>query len=42
MIASSILKQRGWNQFVDVIGGFVEITKTNIPKSEYICPTTLL
>lgn len=42
MIASSILKQRGWNQFVDVIGGFAEIAKTNIPKSEYICPTTML
>ncbi|WP_108840612.1 rhodanese-like domain-containing protein [Aquimarina sp. Aq78] len=42
MIASSILKQRGWNQFVDIIGGFAEIAKTNIPKSEYICPTTLL
>ncbi|MFH6604434.1 rhodanese-like domain-containing protein [Maribacter algicola] len=42
MIAASILKQRGWNDFVDVIGGFDEIAKTDIPKSEYICPTTLL
>lgn len=42
MIAASILKQRGWDNFVDVEGGFVEICKTAIPKTAYICPTTLL
>lgn len=42
MIAASILKQRGWNDFVDVIGGFEDISKTAIPKSEYVCPSTLL
>lgn len=42
MIAASILKQRGWNNFVDVIGGFVEIKNTNLLKSDYVCPTTLL
>ncbi|MBQ0732927.1 MBL fold metallo-hydrolase [Aquimarina celericrescens] len=42
MIAASILKQRGWHNIVDVVGGFEEIAQTNIPKSEYICPTTLL
>jgi glyoxylase-like metal-dependent hydrolase (beta-lactamase superfamily II)/rhodanese-related sulfurtransferase len=42
MIASSILKSRGWENFEDVIGGFDEIEKTDIPVSEYICPTTLL
>ncbi len=42
MIAASILKQRGWDAFVDVIGGFDKIKETNIPKSEYICPTTML
>jgi rhodanese-related sulfurtransferase len=42
MIASSILKQRGWDNFADVIGGFKEIAKTNIPRTEYVCPTTLL
>jgi glyoxylase-like metal-dependent hydrolase (beta-lactamase superfamily II)/rhodanese-related sulfurtransferase len=42
MIASSILKSRGIEQFVDVIGGMTDILKTNIPKTEYICPTTLL
>jgi glyoxylase-like metal-dependent hydrolase (beta-lactamase superfamily II)/rhodanese-related sulfurtransferase len=42
MIAASILKSRGWDDFVDVEGGFVEIAKTNTPRTEYVCPTTLL
>ena len=42
MIASAILKQRGWDNFVDVVGGFKEISETEVPKSEYVCPTTLL
>ena len=42
MIAASILKSRGIENFVDVIGGMSDILKTNTPKTEYICPTTLL
>ena len=42
MIAASILKQRGWDNFVDVVGGFADIAKTDVPKTEYVCPTTLL
>jgi glyoxylase-like metal-dependent hydrolase (beta-lactamase superfamily II)/rhodanese-related sulfurtransferase len=42
MIAASILKQRGWDNFVDVIGGFTQIKDTTVPTSEYVCPTTLL
>jgi len=43
MIAASILKQRGWSDFVDVEGGFDSIKETSgIRKSEYICPTTML
>lgn len=42
MIASSILKQRGWNNFKDIRGGFKDLKETEIPKSDYICPTTLL
>lgn len=42
MIAASILKARGWDNFVDVKGGFKEIKETAITKSEYVCPTTLL
>ena len=42
MIAASILKQKGFNNFVDVIGGFGAIKSTTIPKTNYICPSTLL
>ena len=42
MIAASILKQRGYENFADVTGGFNEIKLTNIPISNYVCPTTLL
>ena len=42
MIASAILKQRGWDNFVDVIGGFKAISETGVLRSEYVCPTTLL
>ena len=43
MIAASILKQRGFDDFIDVSGGFNEITKTTqLPKTAYVCPTTLL
>ena len=42
MIAASILKQRGWQDFWDVEGGFDDISKTSIPRSEYVCPSTLL
>ena len=42
MIASSILKQRGWDNFSDVIGGFGELAKTDLPKIEYVCTSTLL
>lgn len=42
MIASSILKQNGWYDFRDVRGGMAEIAKTAVPKTAYVCPTTLL
>ena len=42
MIASSILKARGWDNFADVIGGFDEIKESKLPVSEYVCPSTLL
>jgi len=42
MIASSILKQRGWDNFVDVVGGFDAIKNTNVAVTDYVCPTTLL
>ncbi|HEY0978936.1 MAG TPA: rhodanese-like domain-containing protein [Flavobacteriales bacterium] len=42
MIAASILKSRGWNNFVDVEGGFNAIKNTHVERTEYVCPTTLL
>jgi len=42
MIAASILKQRGWNNFVEVAGGFKAIALTSIPRTDYVLPTTLL
>ena len=41
-IAASILKQRGWNNIVDVRGGLDAIKNTGVPLTEYVCPTTLL
>ena len=42
IIAGSLLKQRGWDNFVDVSDGFAGIKKTMLPKTNYVCPTTLL
>ena len=42
MIASAILKQRGWENFADVVGGFEAISKTGMHRSDYVCPSTLL
>ncbi len=42
MIAASILKQRGWDNFADVTGGFSAIKQTELATTDYVCPTTLL
>ncbi len=43
MIFISILKARGFNNLLDVKGGFTEIKKSDKFKlSEYVCPTTML
>jgi rhodanese-related sulfurtransferase len=42
MIAASILKQRGWDNFKDVDSGFAGITNTSVEKTAYVCPSTLL
>lgn len=41
MIASSILKSRGYQHIVDISGGFKAISETNVPKTDYVCPSTL-
>ena len=42
MIAASILKQRGWENFVDVRGGLAEIKKKDVGLTDYVEPTTML
>lgn len=42
VIFESILKSRGIHNLVDVAGGFGAISKeTNLPKTAYVCPSTL-
>jgi glyoxylase-like metal-dependent hydrolase (beta-lactamase superfamily II)/rhodanese-related sulfurtransferase len=41
MIAASILKSRGYENFIEVTGGFGAISKTDVPKTDYVCPSTL-
>jgi rhodanese-related sulfurtransferase len=42
MIAASILKQRGYDNFVDVSDGFAGIKNTVMAKTDYVCPSTML
>ena len=41
VIAASILKARGFNGLVDVAGGFGAIKKTDLPTTDFVCPSTL-
>ena len=41
VIAGSILKARGFDKLINVEGGFRAINNTNLPVTDYVCPTTL-
>ena len=41
MIAVSILKSRGFDNVVDVTGGFAAIAATDIPKTDYVCQSKM-
>ena len=41
VIAASILKARGFNNLVDIDGGFAAIKNTDLPKTNFVCPSTL-
>ena len=41
MIASSILKSRGFHNLIDIKGGYKAIEKTSVSRSEYICPSLI-
>jgi rhodanese-related sulfurtransferase len=42
MIAASILQARGFRNFSEVEGGFGAISKTNLPKSDFVCQSKVL
>jgi len=41
VIAASILKARGFENLVDIAGGFAALKKTKLPITNYVCPSTL-
>ena len=41
VIAASILKARGFNNLVDIAGGFGAIKNTDLPLTDFVCPSTL-
>jgi hypothetical protein len=41
MSTIAILKNHGFNNLINVNGGFDEIKLTDVPKTEYVCPSTL-
>jgi len=41
LIAASILRARGYGQLVNVRGGWKAVKETNLPKSDYSCPTRM-
>ncbi|GAB4164562.1 MAG: MBL fold metallo-hydrolase [Winogradskyella sp.] len=41
VIAASILKARGYHNLIDIAGGFGAIKKTDLPTTDFVCPSTL-
>ncbi|WP_207509914.1 MBL fold metallo-hydrolase [Telluribacter humicola] len=41
MIAASILKARGYDNIINIMGGFKAIAATTVPVTAYVCPSTL-
>jgi hydroxyacylglutathione hydrolase len=37
MIAASILRARGWNNIIDIDGGFKSISSTDLPRTNFVC-----
>lgn len=42
MMAASILQARGYRNFTEVAGGFGAISKTSVPKTDFVCQSKLL
>ncbi|XMO87066.1 MBL fold metallo-hydrolase [Algibacter sp. AS12] len=41
IIAASILKARGFDNLIDIAGGFGAIKNSDLPVTNYVCPSTL-
>ena len=41
VIAISMLMREGYTNLIDVAGGYGALKQTGIPKTDYVCPTTL-
>jgi len=41
IISISLLMKNGYTHLIDVAGGFGALHETNIPKTNYVCPSTL-
>lgn len=41
VIAASILKSRGFHNVIDIKGGYAAIKNTAIPRTSFVCPSTL-
>jgi hydroxyacylglutathione hydrolase len=41
MIMISILKSRGFHDLIDISGGFKAIAETDVPRTAFVCPSTL-
>lgn len=41
VIAASILKARGFNNLIDISGGFAALKTTGLPVTAFVCPSTL-
>ncbi len=42
VIAASILKSRGIHNLIDIAGGFKKMKGSDLPLTDYVCPTTML
>ena len=42
MVAASILQARGYHNFTEVEGGFAAISKTAVPKTNYVCQSKVM
>ena len=42
MMAASILQARGYRNFTEIAGGFGDIGKTNVPKTDFVCQSKVM